>query len=252
MFFDLTAASCLDYMEQFSGLLGDPVCYGVGVPHGNGEPVLLIPGFFAGDWAMAPMARWLRRLGYSPYHSGIDLNLGCPREKAERLGWRIAGIARETGMRVTLVGHSLGGVVARSLSATLPAAVSHTIGLGTPVRNEWAVLKGRIRPFVESIAGFWQHLAGTPAHCGTAKCGCDFAATLCAPRGPSGAFSSVYTREDEVIDWRSCVDRDGANHEVGGRHVSLIVNREVYRILARILAERADARPAAPTSVAPF
>jgi hypothetical protein len=106
VFLDLSVSS-FDYLEQLSALMRDPIFYsGERLPRGNGEPVVLLPGYFAGDWSMAPMARWLRRIGYDSYLSGIDFNLGCPREKVERLEARVIGIARETGSRVTLIGHA--------------------------------------------------------------------------------------------------------------------------------------------------
>ncbi|MGH7917154.1 MAG: esterase/lipase family protein, partial [Candidatus Binataceae bacterium] len=225
VFLDLTAASCFDYMEQLSGLLRDPLCYGSDVPHGNGEPILLIPGFFAGDWSMAPMARWLKRVGYRPYHSGIDLNLGCPREKVERLHWRVKAIVDETGMALTLIGHSLGGLLARSLSSSMPFMIGQVIVLGSPVRNEWAAVNRQLRPVMRIMAGWWQHVAGASA-CGTSDCACGFAATL-RMRGDA-ACTSIYTREDELVDWRTCVG-GGVSHEVSGRHFGLVVNREVYR-----------------------
>ena len=85
------AESCIDFAHNLSCLLCDPVFYGAGVPNGDGSPVLLIPGFFAGDWSLSTLARWLSRIGYRPYLSGIDWNVGCPDEKSERLGWRHPG-----------------------------------------------------------------------------------------------------------------------------------------------------------------
>jgi triacylglycerol lipase len=233
VFLDLTAASCFDYMEQLSGLLRDPICYGSGVPRGNGEPVLLIPGFFAGDWMMAPMARWLRRLGYSPYHSGIDLNLGCPDEKAQRLQWRVAAIVRDTGTPLTLIGHSLGGVLARWLTISMPSMVARGVGLGAPLRHEWDSVNVRVRPLMRTVASFWQQMTGAAGRCGTAHCDCGFAAAL--HRSSGSRFVSIYTRNDEVVDWRTCVD-GGPSYEVPGRHLGMVVNREVYRVVAGMLA----------------
>ena len=98
---------CIDFAHNLSLLLCDPVFYGTGVPKGDGRPVLLIPGFFAGDWSLSTLARWLTRVGYRPYLSGIDWNVGCPDEKSERLGWRIAHITDECGMPAVVLGHSL-------------------------------------------------------------------------------------------------------------------------------------------------
>jgi pimeloyl-ACP methyl ester carboxylesterase len=238
VFLDLTVSS-FDYLEQLSALMRDPVFYDVdSLSREHGEPVLLLPGYFAGDWAMAPMTRWLRRIGYSPYHSGIDVNLGCPREKLERLEARVAGIAGETGSRVAIIGHSLGGVFARSLGGELPGMVSRVIGLGAPIRHDWDAMNRRIGSIMQSAAGLWQTLAGAPANCGTASCDCGFARSIALSAARANAFTSIHSREDDVVDWRSCLDAGGNNYQVRGRHVGLVVNREVYRLIARILAGR--------------
>ena len=130
----------------------DPLFYGGdNLARGRGEPVLLLPGYFAGDWAMAPMARWLRRIGYNSYLSGIDVNLGCPRETLERLEARVVGIARESGSRVAIIGHSLGGVFARSLGGAFPSAVSRVIGLGAPIQYDWDAMNRRIGSIIRAL-----------------------------------------------------------------------------------------------------
>ena len=48
----------------------DPVYAGKGVPRGDGGPVMLIPGFLAGDSSMTVMAGWLERMGHAPHRSG--------------------------------------------------------------------------------------------------------------------------------------------------------------------------------------
>src|SRR4051812_36128824 len=50
-------------------------------PHGL-EPVLLVPGFMAGDATLAGMASMLRGAGYRTYRSRIRVNVGCTREAA--------------------------------------------------------------------------------------------------------------------------------------------------------------------------
>jgi pimeloyl-ACP methyl ester carboxylesterase len=236
VFLDLSVSS-FDYLEQLSALIRDPIFYsGERLPRGSGEPVVLLPGYFAGDWSMAPMARWLRRIGYDSYLSGIDFNLGCPREKAERLEARVIGIARETGSRVTLIGHSLGGVLARSLGGELPQVVNRVIGLGAPIRQDWDAMNRRVGSIMQSMAGLWQVMSGARENCGTASCPCGFARTLAISALSARAFISIHSHEDDVVDWRSCVDDHGANFRVRGRHLGLTVNREVYRLIAEILA----------------
>src|SRR5258708_8839121 len=146
MLLQLTASAYLDFLQQFASLARDPIGYGVGVPRGDGRPVLLIPGFTAGDWSLGTLARWLGRIGYKPYLSGIDLNVGCPRRKVELVGWRVEKIARESGQRVTIIGHSLGGVLGRAIAASNPAAVREVLPLASPTRNPQIGMHDQPRP----------------------------------------------------------------------------------------------------------
>jgi triacylglycerol lipase len=239
MLLQLTASAYFDYMQQFASLVRDPVGYGVGVPRGDGRPVLLIPGFTAGDWSLGTMARWLGRIGYKPYLSGIDLNVGCPRRKMELVGWRVEKIARDTGQRVAIIGHSLGGVLARAIATANPLLVSQVIALGAPIRSGWTGVHDQVRPALQVIQSFWQTFSSAPAECGTTECSCGFADAVFAPVPKGSRFSSIYTRRDEVVQWQSCIDDAGSNFEVSGLHASLIVNREVYRLLGAILADAA-------------
>jgi hypothetical protein len=49
---------------------------------------------------------------------------------------------------------------------------------------------------------------------------------------------SIYSRDDGVVDWRTCLRNDATSLEVRGTHVGLICNPAVYRALAQLLAER--------------
>ena len=46
-------------------LMASGVWRGAGVPHGDGQPVLLVPGFLAGDSSLAVLAQWLGARGTS-------------------------------------------------------------------------------------------------------------------------------------------------------------------------------------------
>jgi pimeloyl-ACP methyl ester carboxylesterase len=236
MLLQLTATAYFDFLRQFASLARDPLGYGIGVPRGDGRPILLIPGFIAGDWSLGPLARWLGRVGYRPYLSGIDLNVGCPRRKMELLGWRVEKIALESGQRVTIIGHSLGGVLARAIAFSNPKLVSEVVALGSPIRSGWTGVHDGVRPALQAIQSFWQMFSDAPESCGTVECSCGFAAAVLAPSPKRSRFASIYTRRDEVVQWQSCIDDAGTNFEVSGLHASLIVNREVYRILGAILA----------------
>ena len=93
-----------------------------------------------------------------------------------------------------------------------------------------------MRPAMQAIQSFWQTFSSAPENCGTMECSCGIAEAVFAPTPPRCRFSAIYTRRDEVVQWEACIDDEGDNYEVSGLHVSLIVNREVYRLLGAILA----------------
>src|SRR5215467_5049918 len=100
-------------VREVAALLRDPVFRGRGVPRGDGRPVLVIPGFLAGDWIVRVLHSWLGRIGYRSYLSGILLNVQHSERLISRLKSRVAEIQRDTGSRVSLVGHSRGGLLAK-------------------------------------------------------------------------------------------------------------------------------------------
>jgi pimeloyl-ACP methyl ester carboxylesterase len=145
-------------------------------------------------------------------------------------------------MPAVALGHSLGGVLARALAVKYPARVRQVITLGSPTKISWASVRPRYRPAIRGFQALWHALNNRPSQCGTDQCMCQFGEAVNSrfPRGVT--LSSIYTRSDEVVDWRACIAPDGDNHEVSGGHASLAVNPEVYRLLSVILAARVDAR----------
>src|SRR3972149_2575129 len=111
-----------------------PVYLGIGVPHGDGSPVILVPGFLTTDAYMVEMYFWLRRVGSSPFLSGIGVNADCIQTLTQRLEKTAEAAHAETGKPVRIIGHSLGGLLARRLSLRRPDIVSQLISLGAPVQ----------------------------------------------------------------------------------------------------------------------
>src|SRR3954464_446235 len=84
-------------------LFRSSVWRGGGVPDGAGRPVLLIPGFMAGDGSMGTLTRWLRDNGYRTHRAGIRANVGCSEEYLGRLEARLEQLHASTGERVAVI-----------------------------------------------------------------------------------------------------------------------------------------------------
>src|SRR5690348_9589943 len=117
-------------------LRASPVYWGFGVPPGDGSAVVVIPGFMGTDLYLAELRSWLRRIGYVSYYSGIGLNAECPNILIRRrLTATIERARRETKRKVHLVGHSLGGVMARAIASQMPESIASVTTLASPFRG---------------------------------------------------------------------------------------------------------------------
>ena len=121
--------------REMSALLRDPVFRGRGVPRGDGRPVLLIPGFLSGDWSMTVLSNWLERIGYKAHLSGILFNVHDSERLLAGLRRRLLEIEEEAGARVSLVGHSRGGLLAKVLAQRRPKSIEQVITLGSPLAD---------------------------------------------------------------------------------------------------------------------
>ena len=61
---------------EAAALRRSPVYGGLGVPPGERRPVLLIPGFMAGDASLAMLRQWLRHRGHRVSTSDRDSGHG--------------------------------------------------------------------------------------------------------------------------------------------------------------------------------
>ena len=214
------------YLEYLS-LIRDPVYRIIDVPPGLGRPVILIPGFLAGDWTLRTPFRWLRRAGYRPQLAGMAFNVMYSEVMLRPLLDALEYLHHRTRARVSLVGHSRGGVLAKVLSHRKPDLVEQVITLGAPINDPFD-----IHPL--TMAGVRAaHLYNVVRYGHPASVEMRFLRDLAAP--PKVPTTSIYSRSDGVVNWRACRRRDVNGIEVKGSHVGLALNAEVYRILAHLL-----------------
>lgn len=227
-------------------LHASPVCYGIGVPHGDRSAVILIPGFLGSDRYLTQLYSWLRHMGYRPYSSGISFNAECPNLLIRhRLAETIDRALDETGRQVHLIGHSLGGIIARSVAHQRPRDVASIITLAAAYRgNIHHSIHSVVLQAAEAVRKqiLQEHGAQVLPTCYTSHCTCEFLCHLKSTIPSSVLQTAVYTRNDGVVDWRCCVTGNpDVDCEVSGTHLGLVFNASVYNIIATRLA-RAHAR----------
>src|SRR5918998_6350775 len=100
---------------EVAALMRSHVYRGHDVEDAGGQPVLLIPGFLAGDDSLGLMTRWLRKTGHRTKSAGMRANVDCSTATVERLAERLECLADSTGQRVAIIGQSRGGKFAKGL-----------------------------------------------------------------------------------------------------------------------------------------
>ncbi len=124
---------------EAAALLRDPIFRGDGMTDGRGRPVLLIPGFLAGDGSLSMMAGWLKRTGYRPSRAGIVANVNCAGTLLPRLEERLERLVSEQGQKAAIVGQSRGGTLAKVLARRRPDLTAGVVALGSPQIDPLAV-----------------------------------------------------------------------------------------------------------------
>lgn len=215
-----------------------PVYYGFGIPRGDGSGVLIIPGFLGTDLYLMELHAWLERIGYRPYFSGIGINAECPNLLIQRhLNETIERARAETGRKIHLIGHSLGGVIARSVAGQRPRDVASVITLAAPIRG--TVTSRAVLQASEAIRQriLQEHGRGVLPDCYTGRCTCNFVDSLRRDIPDAMVETAIYTRQDGIVDWRYCMTRNPeVDFEVPSTHIGMAFNPSVYAIVAERLA----------------
>jgi pimeloyl-ACP methyl ester carboxylesterase len=200
-------------------------------PRGDGHPVLVLPGFVTSDRSTGILRRYLRDLDYAAFAWRLGRNLG-PRAiggNGERLIERLEEIHAESERKVSLVGWSLGGVMARELAKRRPGMVRQVITLGSPFTGN---------PRASNVSRLYEELTGDRIDSDALQQ--RLAESHKPPPVPS---TSIFTRTDGVVSWRNCIEPAAPNTdnvEVYGSHCGLGVNPAVFHVLADRLAQPED------------
>lgn len=198
-------------------------------PEAAGTPIMLVHGIADNRTVFGPLRRGLRQHGFerllSFSYEPVPRDLYGP---AEQLVAAVEGMCAESGdTRVHLIGHSLGGLVARYAVQCLglDRLVHTVVTLGAPHAGTRtaAVLPHPLLRQLRPESALMSELAG-PADCGT-------------------RFVAIWSDLDQVIlPHRNArldhADLDARNVRVRGvGHLSLPINRQVIRAVCETLTD---------------
>ena len=200
---------------------------------GDGHPVLLLPGFSGNGGLTAGLRDNISDAGYNVYDLGGGRNFGLTDEMATRLSARLEEIfIANGGQKVSLIGHSLGGVYARELAREYPEMVRDVITICSPfgagldkksVPATLRVIFNRLNPD--------SPLLNDP----------DLAKRAVTP--PPMPTTAIFSRKDGVAHWESCINpktEQSENIEINSSHVGAIWNKKVLEAVLDRLAQPQD------------
>ena len=191
---------------------------------GDGHPVMVIPGFMAGDFSTVFIRYFLKQWGYAakPWNLGLNLGLNKRRDVEARMSLELEKHFKEHGRKISLVGWSLGGTFARELARQHPEWVRSVICLGSPIGKD---ISGAL------TAGMYQLISGNR-----------FAdpefrqkIALASRPVPEIPCTAIFSKSDGIVNWKITQEKESKiteNIEVKSAHTGLGMNASVMYLLA--------------------
>jgi len=192
---------------------------------GDGHPVVVIPGFLAGELSTQPLRDFTTKIGYTAY----DWDMGRNYARIENLPTllkQLNKIYKKHQLKLTLIGWSLGGIYARELAKRNPEIIRHVITMGSPFKN--------VRD-CNNVSWIYEIM-----HSQEIK---DAHQLLLAdiPTPPAIPTTCIYSKADGIVPWELCVEDTASelyeNIEVDSPHLGMGFDREVLELVANLLAK---------------
>jgi len=196
--------------------------------------VLVLPALLKSDRHTVYLRQHLDRLGYAAHAWRLGANIGPTDWALDGSERRLRELRRRYGRKVSVIGHSMGGLIAREIAKRAPDSVRQVITLCAPFRP----------PIASNVELAFRLLS--PWHS-------THVPTLWADAAqpPPVPASAIYTRSDGVVSWQSCCEAAPAPEresiEVTGCHTTMARNPLALAIIADRLAQHEGAwRPYQP------
>jgi pimeloyl-ACP methyl ester carboxylesterase len=196
----------------------------ISAPRGDGHHVVVIPPFGAGDALTLALRAFLRRLGYQVHKWDRSEVLGLHRLVPVALA-RVRELRQTSEGRLSIIGHSLGGIYAREIARAAPEDIRDVITVGSPFAGD--MKSNYVWPMYEAATG--TRIDSIPTR---------FLEQMNEP--PGVPVTAIFSKSDGVAHWSSCVERASPiteNIEVMSSHIGLLHNPAVLYVIANRLAQ---------------
>ena len=186
---------------------------------GNGDPVLVLPGYGTSNASTVLLRSYLSWLGYSVYGWRQGRNRGDIVALFPHVRDEVQQLQHLHRRPVHLIGWSLGGVLARELAREHPDSVQQVITMGSPIIGG---------PKYTSLARLAQR-EGVDLDEIERMIAAREAVAIQVP------VTSIYSRRDGIVGCRASIDHHTPNarhFEVNTTHLGFGQSPEVFKLLA--------------------
>ncbi|MGK2911332.1 MAG: esterase/lipase family protein [Sphingobium sp.] len=196
--------------------------FGRAVPlsvQGDGRPVLVVPGFMASDNTTARLRRSLAGAGFAAHGWGLGRNLGVSVDMLDAIDRRVAAISADKP--VTLLGWSLGGLIAREYAKRAPGRVCRVITMGSPFSGD---------PRANNAWRMYERIAGHPVDCPPVQC--------ILSEKPAVPTIACWSARDGVVAPACARGQDGERDlalEFDCTHMAFVADPKAIRTVARLI-----------------
>jgi pimeloyl-ACP methyl ester carboxylesterase len=189
----------------------------------GGLPVLLVGGLGSTPRVLAPLQDLLHRFNCRSLIAPVRLGVGCGEATTAAVERALLRLVEATDERVVIIAHSRGGQFSRAVAVRHPSLVRGLITLGSPLNRLLAIhplLRAEVT--VLGLAGYLGIPGLMSPSCLWGRCCAQLRLDIAGPFPASVPFVSLYSREDKVVDWRSCLDPAARIRHVSATHGGLL------------------------------
>lgn len=193
-------------------------------PRGDGRPIMVLPGLVNSDLSNFVMRGFLNRLGYHAVGWGLGRNFGVRAvgAEAELLIAKVEALFEERGEKVTLIGVSLGGIMARIVAHRRPDLVREVITVSSPFAGP---------PTATNVWMAFELLTGEKIGDAAVKArGAEAAALLDVPT------TAIWSRSDGLVNGMICHDEHCRAIEIQSSHMGVQLKPATLLAIAGVLA----------------
>ncbi|MFT5914400.1 MAG: pimeloyl-ACP methyl ester carboxylesterase [Flammeovirgaceae bacterium] len=205
------------------------------LPNGNGEPVLVLPGFMASDISTKYLRNFLKKKNYTPYSWGLGRNKGDFTNTSPTIFSNLDKITSHHNQKIHLIGWSLGGVFAREIAKEKPDLVKSVITMGSPFANiNQKTNASWLFDFVSKRV----------------KTNEEYSKMDTIHEPPTMPSTAIFSKSDGIVNWKGCLEPEmphTENVQVHAAHMSLGVHPASLVCIADRLAQKeGDWKPFQP------